>query len=151
MSPECPTDVCREVAGHSPPLRDVSNLSGVACPNTTTCTAVGYYKTSSGDATLVEHWNGTNWSIVTSPDPSGSIILSLNDVACPSTTRCTAVGHYQTSSGDATLVEHWNGTHRSIVASPNPAIATDSNLSGLECRSPTSCTAVGDYRAHASD
>ena len=71
-----------------------------------------------GDKTLVERWNGTSWSIVTSPNPSGATFAVLSGVSCPSTTSCYAVGE---SALDKTLVEHWNGTSWSIVASPNPS------------------------------
>ena len=73
--------------------------------------------------TLVEHWNGTSWSIVAAP--SGSSQSQLAQVTCPSATSCYAVGHYFDGSADKTLVEHWNGTSWSIVTSPNPTGATN--------------------------
>jgi hypothetical protein len=110
-------------------------LIGVACPSKTSCYAVGHYATDSARKTLVEHWNGTSWSIVTGPDPIGGF---LSGVSCPSKTSCYAVGGYSTK----TVVEPWNGTSWSIVTTPNP---TGANLSAVSCRSKTSCYAVGNY------
>jgi hypothetical protein len=92
----------------------------------------------------VEHWNGTTWLIVTSPDPSGSTFATLYGVACPNTTSCYAVGSYRASSTTKTLVEHWNGTIWSIVTSPNPS-SSFSIIEGVSCPSTTSCNAVGSY------
>ncbi len=40
-----------------------SYLSGLACPSTSACTAVGYYyNTADVQITLAEAWNGTAWS-----------------------------------------------------------------------------------------
>ena len=42
------------------------------CTSSTACTAVGVSYDSSVAESLVETWNGTSWSTVSSPDPSGS-------------------------------------------------------------------------------
>ena len=99
----------------------------------------------------MERWNGTSWSIVTSPNPSGTAESVLSSVSCPSTTSCFAVGSNLTTSHTKTLVEHWNGTSWSIVTSPNPSGATDSALSGVSCPTTTSCYAVGDWSTPTSD
>ena len=41
--------------------------------------------------TLIEHWNGISWSIVTSPN-NGTSGLQLNGVTCASASDCWAVG-----------------------------------------------------------
>jgi len=41
------------------------------------------------------------------------------------------------------LAEHWNGSTWAIQATPNPAGAAVSMLSGISCVSSTTCTAVG--------
>jgi hypothetical protein len=120
-------------------------LLGVSCTSSTNCFAVGYYITSSGDTlTLVERWNGTSWSIVSSPNPTGATYSLLNGVSCTSSTSCFAAGGWETGDGDGTLVERWNGTSWSIVSSPNPTGASYSHLLSVSCTSATSCFAVGD-------
>jgi hypothetical protein len=61
---------------------------GVKCLSGTNCYAVG----DSAAATLIEHWDGVNWSLMPSPNPTGSVNSQLLDVACPTTTTCHAVG-----------------------------------------------------------
>jgi hypothetical protein len=65
--------------------------------------------------TLIEHWNGARWSVVTSPNVEvlGAVtVVSANDI--------WAVGSSKLESGDEqTLIEHWNGTSWSVVTSPN--------------------------------
>jgi hypothetical protein len=64
---------------------------GVKCLSGTNCYAVG---TDSGTATLIEHWDGVHWSRMPSPNPTGSVVNGLTDVACPTTTTCHAVGAF---------------------------------------------------------
>ncbi len=116
-------------------------LDGVSCPATNDCWAVG----NSAAGTLVEHWDGSDWSVVASPNESGATADYLRAVSCPSATDCFAVGNYNSAVSPAsafeTLVEHWDGTTWSIVASPNPN--GSGSLTGVSCPSTTTCTAVG--------
>jgi hypothetical protein len=78
--------------------------------------AVGGYE---GTKTLIEHWNGARWSVVTSPNvgPTGNF---LGAVTAISASDIWAVGGYLLADGNGqTLIEHWNGTRWSVVASPN--------------------------------
>lgn len=123
-----------------------AQLYGVACPSTTSCFAVGYSAGAQGTGlkSLVEHWRSTGWSIMASANPSGAIQTILHAVSCPSTTSCFAVGTYYTAStADRTVVEHWNGTRWSIMASPNPPGTENTILQGVSCPSTQSCFAVG--------
>ena len=133
----------------------VSWLQSVSCPSSTACIAVGYYKNSSGTKlTLAEHWNGTEWSIQSTPTPSEATESTLGDVSCSSTTSCTAVGLYKTpkgtGTGRVTLAEYWNGTEWKIQSTPNPEGATENLLSGVSCSSSTACIAVGYDRNGSS-
>jgi hypothetical protein len=101
-------------------------LWGVACPASPSCMAVGRSQTSpdpsDGTKTLAERWNGKKWSIVATPT-TGVKYSSLEGVACPNATRCLAVGYTRKSGGvSKTLVERWNGTAWSVVASPNAVL-----------------------------
>ena len=44
-------------------------------------------------------------------------------------------------AGNKTLIESWNGTHWSLVPSPNPA--NNPVLNSISCVSTVSCTAAG--------
>src|SRR5207253_7101542 len=92
--------------------------------------AVGFYGPFSGPThTLVEHWDGTSWSVVPSPDPSasGSILYGITAV---SANDVWAVGDYPYGSagGHVTLTEHWDGSSWSVV--PSPGCCPDNILSG---------------------
>jgi hypothetical protein len=122
-------------------------LLGVSCASPTACTAVGYYKTGSDlftasiPFTLAERWDGTTWTIQTTPSPSGSGSV-LNGVSCTSATACTAVG----SSNGLPFVERWDGRSWTIQATPNlapPGFSYDS-LWGVSCTAADACTAVGN-------
>jgi hypothetical protein len=82
-------------------------LQGVACANTTNCTAVGSYATATiASSTLAEHWNGTGWERQGTPNPAGVIDSELRAIACPAIGVCDAVGSSQSSEGvTAALIE----------------------------------------------
>ena len=130
-----------------PAASTVVDFEGVSCPSAKSCFAVGSYKSPRNYKTLVEHWNGTKWSVMTSPNPVGSANSSLQAVSCVSATRCFAVGYSSQGPSVRSLVEAWNGGSWSVTASPSPAAWTNPALGSVSCSSPTSCFAVGGGRA----
>ncbi|MDQ1511731.1 MAG: hypothetical protein QOG50_3575 [Actinomycetota bacterium] len=130
----------------SPNPAFVSNpeLEGVGCRGATNCFAVGRFQTNQSGSTLrslIEHWDGSAWSIMTHPRPTG--VSVLNAVRCPGATSCFSIGGYGTGNGNNTLVEHWDGSTWSIMSSPTPTGATFAGLNSLSCTSLTNCFAVG--------
>ncbi len=122
-----------------------SSLAGIGCFGDSLCVAVGSRTNGTQLLTFVERWNGTSWSIISSPNPVGAAQSELSSVACASATTCFAVGRTTATNADnVTLIERWNGMSWSIVSSPNPAGADLSMLSGVACTSPTDCFAVGE-------
>ena len=125
-----------------------NRLESVTCPSASQCWAVGYYGQPVGSEvsqTLIEHWDGTTWTIVPSPNTSATQDNLLKSVTCTSTSQCWAVGYY----GDydhvvQALIEQWDGTAWTIVPSPNTA-AYSSALYGVTCPSASQCWAVGYY------
>ncbi len=94
-------------------------LSSIACPATNMCWAVGNYDTSStDDVALVEEYNGSAWSIVSTPTVSSTSAV-LTGVACVSTSFCLAVGYYYNGSYDMTLSEEYLGSTWSVVYPTN--------------------------------
>jgi hypothetical protein len=126
-----------------------SFLNGVSCTSASACTAVGGYVDSSGATVqFAERWDGTSWTIQSTPNPSGSVWSVLSAVSCTSGTACTAVGHYSGNSNGSSpsaLVERWGGTSWSIQPTPTPSGGQPSELLSVSCTSATACTAVGDY------
>ncbi len=133
------------IASPNPSTAVDSSLSGVSCVSTTSCVAVGSFYDNTTSNTLIESWNGTNWSIITSPPITNSTDSLLAGVSCISTSSCTAVGQYWDGSMYRALIESWNGTTWSTVASPTGTGIGSTYLSGVSCISTTFCTAVGTY------
>jgi hypothetical protein len=121
-------------------------LSGVSCVSATSCIAVGDHLNGSGfHQTLIESWNGTTWSITSSPNHAATHNV-LSDVWCASASSCVAVGSYVNGGTiGLTLIESWNGTTWSITSSPSKG-SNDNTLNGVSCISASSCVAVGNYR-----
>jgi hypothetical protein len=133
-------------------------FNGVACPTPNSCTAVGLLVDSSFNfLTFAEHWNGTTWSIQSTPDPEatgGANGTLEGGVACPTPDACTAVGQWSPSPAPhpgVTLAEHWNGQSWQVQATPNPPAVDGVNgthnapFAGVACPTVNDCTAVGNY------
>jgi hypothetical protein len=85
--------------------------------------AVGYGDFISGPTEmLIEHWDGSSWSIV----DANVYNQSLFAVTAVSARDIWAVG---SSDNPSTLIEHWNGTNWSAV--PSPAPGAYSGLNGV--------------------
>ena len=132
----------------SPGTGGIDQLTGISCLSATDCTAVGIIDTqTAANGTLVEHWDGTNWTVVPSPDPAGTTVTDFTGVSCASATSCTAVGLYDTSGHrphELPLAEHWDGTSWTVTHVPLPDGITAGGLDGgVSCPSATYCIAVG--------
>lgn len=127
------------------PSINANHLYGVTALTSTSVFAVGdyYSDTLKFDQTLVEHWNGTAWSVVASPNV-GTNHNVLNSVSHVGTGAAWAVGTYYNGTDDRTLIEHWNGTAWSVVASPN-AGGAHNELDSVYAVSATNVWAVGTY------
>jgi len=77
---------------------------------------------------LAEHWDGSTWQVVRTPDIPRS---NLYGVAAVSTSDVWAVGDYfdATQAEFLTLAIHWNGSRWNAVPTPNAA--PNDSLSGI--------------------
>jgi hypothetical protein len=127
------------VAAPSPAGATIAEFSSVSAVASNNAWAVGFSLSVNGSGVsvstpLIEHYNGTSWSIQTNPATGGS----LNAVTAISPTDVWSVG----GTGSADLVENFNGTSWSIVQVPSPP-ASRPSLSGISAVSPTDIFAVG--------
>lgn len=134
------------------PTSAAAVLEDVSCSSTTECTAVGLFSESGPPElvkTLAIRWNGTEWKIQSTPNPSNTAYLSA--VSCPSSSFCMAAGFYYDSGASAWTPTsmRWNGTEWTTKAAVKPGGATMSWLYGVSCTSSTECTAVGDKEVSA--
>jgi hypothetical protein len=122
---------------------DYDQLLAVAAVSTSNVWAVGYYGNDTGlnTETLIEHWNGSSWNVVASPNPTVSqylyavTVISANDI--------WAVGFYtdqQSQAGSGSLTVHWNGMTWSQVSNPG-----DTTLYGVTAVASNNVWAVGAF------
>ena len=123
-----------------------SVLRSVSCVGASFCEAVGDSVQGSNTVTLAEQWNGSAWSVVSSPNGSnaGGASNSLQGVSCVGASFCQAVGHFSDGvNPQRTLIESWDGATWSLAPSPNVSPTQSDGLSGVDCFSQTTCSAVG--------
>jgi hypothetical protein len=134
------------VTASSPTL----TASGMDCVSTSWCVAVGYGGTQNNAATSFgELWNGTAWTAQTIPQPSTALGSQLSSVSCAGVSFCQAVGQVNlTGPLSQNLIESWNGTQWSLTANvPNTSTTETQGLTGVDCFSATTCSAVGSAAA----
>jgi hypothetical protein len=123
-----------------------NTLSGVSCTtamSTTSCQAVGNDAQGSVGKTLVESFDGTSWTVSTSPN-QGNDDNVLRAVSCSSSSSCAAVGDDAHGSADQTLAASFDGSSWTISPSPNHGGSTN-RLFGVSCTSSSNCVAAGFY------
>src|SRR5207244_8253202 len=121
-----------------------NSLKDISCFSSGSSIAAGRYLDSRNVLqTLIESWDGADWSRVASPNRA-TTINHLDSVSCLSLSSCVAVGAYTDSQSDLeqTLIESWDGTRWSVVTSPNRGTGY-SSLSGVACLTSSFCVAVG--------
>jgi hypothetical protein len=105
-------------------------LFGLATVDTNNVWAVGFYVKDFNESlpqlTLIEHWDGTSWQVVPSPNVGGNnnqnfsnqlrgvVAVSANDV------WAFGVTDNRVNGSETNLVLHWDGTEWTIVPTPDP-------------------------------
>src|SRR5260370_35597007 len=106
------------------PSTGSATLSAVAATSAKDVWAVGSFNTGGAFRTLIEHWDGTRWMIVPSPNPAAGFHTTntLAAVVAITPKNAWAFGFYEkTTTSFRTLIEHWDGVKWSVMASPNSA------------------------------
>lgn len=138
----------------SPNKSNWNYFSAVAATSSFDVWAVGSaYSSTLGHSTLIEHWNGTTWSIVASPSPGTPSACGaqsyagnyLYGVAAVSANDAWAVGEICPNGFGRTLIEHWNGSKWTVVPSPNESGQTTNTLVAVSASSANDAWAVGNY------
>jgi hypothetical protein len=113
-----------------------SVLDGVTVAGTREAWAVGTVGCPADQSrTLTEHWNGSRWSIVPSPNGgvTGNHFSTLQAVTAISPRNVWAVGSQAGIRNQVPvtvpLIEHWNGTTWSIVPVPKVAVGVLESVS----------------------
>ena len=125
----------------SPNVSDASNLYSVSCISTTSCVAVGASADNTNFDALAMAWDGTSWTVLTTPSVASSVAI-LVSVSCTSPTSCVAVGTYSNAGTDQSLAMSWDGSAWTTAVVPSVG-ADDNFLESVSCVSATFCVAVG--------
>jgi hypothetical protein len=96
---------------------------------------------ATGGQSLIFHWDGTNITPVTHPNPGS--YNRLYAVTALSATDIWAVGEYANGGVSQTLIEHWDGTTWSQVSSPTVRNQY-TKLLGVAAVAPNDVWAVGE-------
>jgi hypothetical protein len=131
--------------------REVDYLAAVSCPRAASCTAVGFAGNAAGTAgrPLTARFSAAHgWSIAPAPTPATAGVAFLSGVSCPRATSCTAVGFATTRAGaGVALAERLTPAGWAPQPIPTPSAATEVQLTGVACASPSFCTAAGWFEA----
>ena len=99
--------------------------------------------------TLIEHWNGSAWTIVPSPNPAGSIYNFVWGIEAVSPNDIWIMGRAYDGNTYPTLIEHWNGSAWSVTPSPSEKFYNE--VYDASALSSTNVWAVGRYGGGFSD
>jgi hypothetical protein len=89
---------------------------------------------------MLEHWNGSAWTIQPAPDPGA--LGQLNGVAATSSSNAWAVGNTGTDRSARTLILHWDGGGWRTQPSPSNS-SSGGGLLGVTATSSRNAWAVG--------
>lgn len=127
------------------------DLTGVSCPRSNFCEAVGAYSIGTVGISLADSWNGTTWTSQSFPVPPSSTSVDLAKVSCTSATFCEAVGSYTNSAGETLgFAARWNGATWKLQSTPDPAGSATVFMNGISCVSANFCEASGNSLEHGS-
>ena len=121
-------------------------LFGVTCVTSSDCWSVGAVLAATGNPAgpLAENWDGSSWSVVSTPDVAGAAGAILKNVNCLSSTNCWAVGETTdaTGNGVGSIALHWDGTSWTLVPTAPTGQAYE-QLNDIACVVADNCWAVG--------
>jgi hypothetical protein len=134
------------VTAPQPPDARQAELHDITAVSANDVWAAGYYL-DNGDPnrhhTLIEHWDGSTWSIVSDPGSTGTIHTYLLGADAASANDVWAVGNRATFPNHQLYIERWNGSQWNVV--PGPALGSDvhSFLTDVDVVSATDAYAAG--------
>jgi hypothetical protein len=130
----------------------MTQFSGLRCFSLTSCVATGdSVVTTSGSGTdtpVAAAWNGTAFTDLAAPQPSGVSNPMFNGLSCASPRSCAVVGSGATNStgtGSLAFAEVWNGKTWTVTKWSGPKGNTEAALAGVSCTSAVRCIAVGAH------
>lgn len=111
---------------------DSGSFYGVSCPSANACIAVGTDLPGGGEGPVAQHWDGRRWEGDYVPGDPVYGEGSLDEVSCPFSRYCIAVGGFSTHA----FISRWNGTMWTTRR-------TAWGLNAVSCISARNCIGVG--------
>jgi len=124
----------------APPVVTGSGITGIAVLSDRDVWAIGD-QVNGSTMTLTEHWNGTAWSVVSSPNPF-TTFSHLGAVAAVASNDIWAIGYGARGGEFRTLAIHWDGGAWASVQIPT-VDNFDAFLNGVSAVSSNDVWAVG--------
>jgi hypothetical protein len=116
-------------------------LYGVSARTSSDVWAVG-----GSSSTLAQHWDGSTWTVTSTPTPAGAISGQFQGVTAISANDVWAAGTYTDDALVAhPLVAHWNGKRWARVLTPNPGRGAGAWFTSISAASVDDVWAVGTY------
>jgi hypothetical protein len=136
------------VAAESPARSDHAQFWTVTAVGGDDAWAVGFRNDREGvSRTLAEHWDGTSWRIVPTPDvtrAAGSFAELYGVAADPSGDVVTVGTRFDGASSDDALVERWTGRAWTVARTPGAGGPGDFDLlTAVSARTASAFVAVG--------
>jgi len=123
-----------------------TNLFNAVVANSTSDVWAFGFSTDSSNLrnTLAEHWDGSTWKVVSTPNVIGTD-NTLTSGAANTSTNVWAGGAINCQTGNCqTLTERWNGTKWKIVPSPN-VNGFSNPINAMASNGKNDIWAIGDY------
>jgi hypothetical protein len=123
-----------------------SLLTGVSCPSSSNCQAVGFFSSTNGSHTFGESYNGSGWSEQSAPPTLTTAVFGGQGAdSCATGSFCWSVGEYDIGGpvNPQVLGDFWNGSSWQFAVLPSPA-GTNPGLESVSCPTASDCEAVGN-------
>lgn len=104
------------------PRPAVVSLNGVVSVDSSDAWAVGFTASGSSSETLVEHWDGSTWTVIASPNPGKGLLNRLDAVYATGPDNVWAVGSYNNLQDGRlhNLAMHWDGQAWTVESPKDP-------------------------------
>jgi hypothetical protein len=149
-SAAAPVAACQHWTSVATPATGSVDVRAVATLSAGNVWAVGDIFHAAAEQGLIEHWNGSSWTVMDGPELGSSTSSELDGVFALSANNIWAVGwESRTTTGQQTLVEHWNGT--TWTQQPSPSPGEFSELTSVHAVSARDAWAVGQSESDSSN
>ncbi|MGO8872967.1 MAG: hypothetical protein ACLQPH_16500 [Acidimicrobiales bacterium] len=124
-------------------------LAAVSCPTPQYCIAVGGYVKNPITGTelpLAEQWNGSTWSVLSTPNPHAENGSDLASIACVATDQCEAIGDYDYADiAQSIFAYSYDGSGWISQNQINPVGQEYNSDNSVSCTAASACTSVGSW------